>query len=323
MWQDYYKQPSKDNWSGRVDKGGKRFHETVKLQDATELNWQINEGEVALIGFCSDEGVARNKGRRGAAEGPAAFRSQLATLAHHQTECPPMVDLGDIVCLEGRLEDAQKALGELIDLAFGHKLRPFVVGGGHEVAWAHYLGFKTHPKTDDLAIVNYDAHLDMRPIPTPGASSGTPFLQIAQHRQSMGFKFDYSCLGFQAQANHQGLVETASKYDVKILSASDLMMDTSQAIEVLKPVLESERGIYLTICLDVFSSSIACGVSAPQSLGILPHHILPSLKAIAESGQLLSFDIAELSPPLDKNNQTAHLAASLFYFVCSHWTQSI
>ena len=38
---------------------------------------------VALVGFCSDEGVARNKGRIGARHAPDIIRRSLANMAWH------------------------------------------------------------------------------------------------------------------------------------------------------------------------------------------------------------------------------------------------
>ena len=46
--------------------------------------------------------------------------------------------------------------------------------------------------------------------------------------------------------------------------------------------------------------------------------VLALLKYIAESGKLVAFDIAELSPVHDKDDKTASLAASLFAQVLSY-----
>ncbi|MGO1961512.1 MAG: formimidoylglutamase, partial [Yaniella sp.] len=55
-------------WAGRTDGSGPehaRWHSTVKPVDNTEQGF-------ALLGFVSDEGVIRNQGGVGAAEGPGA-----------------------------------------------------------------------------------------------------------------------------------------------------------------------------------------------------------------------------------------------------------
>ena len=52
-----------------------------------------------------------------------------------------------------------------------------VIGGGHETAWGHFQGL-AHPNKD-IAILNFDAHFDLRPLINGQlGSSGTPFRQI-------------------------------------------------------------------------------------------------------------------------------------------------
>jgi formiminoglutamase len=76
-------------------------------------------------------------------------------------------------------------------------------------------------------------------------------------------------------------------------------------------MLERHERIYLSICLDVFASAYAPGVSAPQPFGITPIQALPILRRLAESGKVIALDIVELAPNYDPSGITAKLAASL------------
>ena len=64
--------PDMQLWNGRVDTGegdrARRWHQVVRPLDDGTLPG------IALLGFACDEGVARNQGRIGAAEGPAVLR---------------------------------------------------------------------------------------------------------------------------------------------------------------------------------------------------------------------------------------------------------
>lgn len=83
-------------WQGRHDGDGEehlRIHQIIN-RSAT--------ADYALIGFSSDEGVKRNKGRVGAAEAPNAIRSQLANLPVHQPIT--LQDLGNVICQQDQLE---------------------------------------------------------------------------------------------------------------------------------------------------------------------------------------------------------------------------
>lgn len=71
--------------------------------------------------------------------------------------------------------------------------------------------------------------------------------------------------------------------------------------------------LYITICSDVFSSAYVPGVSSPQPLGIEPEIALKLLKYILKSKKVISFDIAEISPRFDHDNQSSKLAALIIY----------
>ena len=73
--------------------------------------------------------------------------------------------------------------------------------------------------------------------------------------------------------------------------------------------------IYLTLCSDVFSAAYAPGVSASQPFGMHPEMVLLLLKHITNSGKVISFDIAEVSPRFDEDNRTAKLAAITIFAV--------
>src|SRR5699024_12235871 len=80
-----YIQPNNGNWSGRVDSEHDetffRLHQMITLKKVDELG--ENEDAFGIVGFESDEGVRRNKGRMGADKGPDAIRNMLAKLPNN------------------------------------------------------------------------------------------------------------------------------------------------------------------------------------------------------------------------------------------------
>ncbi len=151
----------------------------------------------------------------------------------------------------------------------------------------------------------------MRPIVEKG-TSGTPFAQIAEHAQKNAEPFHYTCIGFQPLGNTQTLNEAASQYSVNIINAEEIYLSSPcRALQKLKKWIEKLPFLYVTICMDVFGSAYAPGVSAPQPFGITPWQLIPFLRYLASCGKVLSLDIAELSPPLDQNEATARLAGSI------------
>jgi formiminoglutamase len=60
---------------------------------------------------------------------------------------------------------------------------------------------------------------------------------------------------------------------------------------------------------------MAPGVSAPAARGVPMEVVEPLLDAVAATGKLKLMDVAELSPPLDRDNVTARVAARLIHRV--------
>lgn len=167
-------------WTGRSDpedgSGATRLHHIVQ-ENASR----------ALLGFACEAGVIRNKGRKGAHEGPAALRGALANMAAPDDELP-FTDLGDVDVTGNDLEAGQAVLSDKVAEALHLHDRLIVLGGGHETAFGSYCGLTRRYPGKQIGIINLDAHLDLRLIGENGASSGTPFSQI---RELDAKKFDY------------------------------------------------------------------------------------------------------------------------------------
>lgn len=302
-----YQSPDSIILTGRQDELAGRFFQVGKP-------WDLNQPApmqpgIVLLGFACDLGVARNLGRVGAVKGPLACMQQLAKLPVH-TKLP--IYWAGILSVQHQLDDGQQDLALAVKKIQQAGHTPFVIGGGHETAWGHYLGLSAYHETAPFGIVNFDAHFDLRPLPADGIGhSGTPFLQMALHRQARQQPFFYHCWGIQRTANTKALFETANQLSVAMLLASDITNNPTKLQEAVSQVINSYDAIYLSICLDVFASAHAPGVSAPSPLGLLPQHVLPAIHQLVRSGKVKAIDLVELAPPLDHTEQTIKLAAAL------------
>jgi formiminoglutamase len=322
-----YRPSSKTAWKGRVDAQdgdlGLRWHQKIKMLDlsATLAHVQHGEKAFALLGFCCDEGVRRNQGREGAVAGPGALRSIMASYAYHLPENYTLYDAGDILCTNQNLEEAQEQLGKKVALLLEHGYRPIVLGGGHEIAYGHFLGLNEATKDQKLGILNFDAHFDLRSY-TQQPSSGTPFLQIADKLNAYGRDFNYKVLGLQEYGNTQILFKTADQLGVTFTFAEEMNLSNLSALKSsLQAFLSKVDKVYITIDLDVFAAGYAPGVSAVNGLGIQPDIVLVLLKEVVQSGKLLSIDVAELNPVYDLDNRTAKLGAALLYETTKSWSR--
>lgn len=309
-------QPSKQSlWQGKNSGADTlRFQEVIQCVDFSDPSFHASDISQtwALIGFACDEGVKRNNGRPGAAQGPAALRQALASLPFSLPSTPVLYDLGDIICTDGDLEEAQAALGIIVSTLIRKKIFPIVMGGGHECAWGNYRGISAAYPNRDCAVINFDAHFDLRPSPTGKSTSGTSFRQIAESQMTEKGKADYCVLGIQTTANTKSLFQKAAELQTTVLLAEEFHEGGSEAsVETVESIAAKADIIHLSLCMDVFAAPFAPGVSAPQPLGIYPWHAIPAIRKLAASGKVASFDIAELCPSLDNDGITAKLAASL------------
>ena len=311
-----YNKTNSEVWTGRKSGQELYLHEKMECVDFEGLKLDPSQKTIALLGYACDEGVKRNQGRIGAAEGPDAIRKQLAKMPNHLAAEIWLIDVGTIQCLDGDMEAAQNSLSEKVSQLLENNVFPIVLGGGHDMAYGHYNGIKKYlNKHPSIGSINFDAHFDLR-THKKGSNSGTPFYQIAQDSKYEGNLFEYLCLGIRKDANDTVLFQTAEDFRVNYIENEHFNIRDWDLIEKKLQQFINEVGhIYTTIDLDGFSSAYAPGVSAPSPMGFSPDVVLECLKSIIDSGKLTSLDIAEMNPTYDIDNHTAKLAASLVHFV--------
>jgi formiminoglutamase len=322
VWKSRYSAPKEFIWKGREGEAGhSRLYQKVQCINLLHDKLVESEGPAfAFLGFSSDEGVRRNQGRTGAMEGPEALRKALASHPLHLSKPCSFYDFGDINCHDGNLEDSQRALGMITEHLHLLNIKPIILGGGHEVSWGHYQGILSAFEETSCGIINFDAHFDLRPLVEGQGSSGTPFFQISQALKEEKKAFNYLCLGIQRQGNTKELFSTAKELSVDYIVAEEIHQNHQLLCrQAIDKIIKKTDKIYLTVCLDVFGTSFAPGVSAPQVQGLTPWQVTPLIEYLVSSGKVVSFDLAELCPRLDHDDMTARLGASLIsaYFHAS------
>lgn len=295
-------------WTGRFDGDEPLYHRIFQRVSLEDDYTTISTNDFVLHGFAVDEGVKRNQGRVGAKDAPDLIRRSISNFPVVK---PSFIlkDFGNISCEDGDLENSQNILAEKVQKTLQKGGKSVVLGGGHEVMFAHYSGIKKAFPTKKIGIINIDAHFDNREVdPQIGASSGTGFWQIAQSE-----KINSLHIGIQKNSNTLKLFDTAHQFGMKYILAEELFFENLPTIyEKIDQFIEGSDVLYLTICMDVFNASIAPGVSAAAYNGIFADAtFMHFYKHILESEKLIAMDIAEVNPSIDRNEQTSRLAASL------------
>jgi formiminoglutamase len=263
-----------------------------------------------LLGFPSDIGVQRNGGRVGAADGPRALRSALYRLtpdardARLEALVRRTRDLGDLP-VSGDLEADQRNLGELVAPHIRRGAFVIVLGGGHETSYGHFLGYTSAGRPVD--ILNWDAHADVRPLKNGSAHSGSPFRQALEHPS--GVCRQYVVAGLEPHSvarDHLAYVRRRGR----VIWRDELSCDVIDSIygSVASPTMVS-------FDLDALNQGQAPGVSAPNAAGLRIELWLAAAYAAGRSRSVTSADVVELNPRLDRDDQTARVAALTIWWL--------
>lgn len=296
------------NWTGRND-GNAPLEQRLFQKVILEKNYEnITDGDFVLKGFAVDEGVKRNHGKIGAAKGPNVIRKNLSnfpvTLANFR-----LLDFGNIYCDDQDLRSAQNNLAEHVYHVLSKNAKSIVLGGGHEVMFAHYSGIRKAYPNSKIGIINIDAHFDNRDLkPEIGPTSGTGFYQIAEAETINSLH-----IGIQRNSNTLKLFDYAHQKGMKYILAEELFFENLPSVyEKIDSLVAEVDVVYLTICMDVFNVAIAPGVSAAAYNGIFADATFLHLyKHILNNDKLIALDVAEVNPELDLQERTARLAGSL------------
>lgn len=266
---------------------------------------------LAIVGFPVDEGVRRNGGRTGAAQGPAAIRAALQRLTPDAERPAPFTallertrDLGDVAVAGDDLEGAQARLADTVapHLAAGSYV--VVLGGGHETAFGHFLAHARLPSP--TRILNWDAHADVRPLRDGRAHSGSPFRQALEHESGRCAR--YVVAGLQPHSVARAHLEYVTAH-----GAAHFCPDVGA--ELVRALYEGDAPTLVSFDLDAVDRAHAPGVSAPATGGLAVPLWLRAAYLAGRTPSVRAADVVELSPPHDPAGQTAALAALTVWWI--------
>lgn len=259
-----------------------------------------------LLGFPVDEGVVRNGGRPGAAEAPPRLREWLYGMTPDPRRHHEMIklvrhtrDLGNLIG-DVSLSARQAALGTTLAPHLRNDTVPLVLGGGHETAYGHFLGYVEAER--DVTILNWDAHPDVRPVDHGTPHSGSSFRQALQHPS--GCCRNYAVAGLQPHSTAAAHLRFIESHDGDYTWGDDL---SRRAIEKQYESLSGPAMV--TFDLDTVDQAQAPGVSAPAAGGLDQTLWFHAAYQAGRCPHVTSVDLVELNPTVDVDDRTARLAA--------------
>lgn len=273
---------------------------------AAETNattWK-SDARIVLIGFPSDEGVRRNHGRPGAALAPAEIRKALRKLEPETDDAVRCLlagarDLGD-VDVTGDVEADQPRLAETVATWLEAGAIPVILGGGHETAYGHFLAHAAAGQ--DVSILNWDAHPDVRPLIDGKGHSGSPFRQAILDESGRCRR--YVVAGLLPARLVPEHLEFIAQHGGACYWRSGI---TVAAIDEIYAALTGP--LMVSFDMDAVDRTLAPGVSAPADGGMTLELWLHAARQAGRHPLTLSMDLVEVNPRFDPDGRTSLLAA--------------
>ena len=268
-------------------------------------------GKVTVIPFGLEASVTYGGGTGG---GPAAriAASREVELFDDELWTQPAdhLDIATLAepALEGGVGAGLDLIERLVEAELGRGRFPLVLGGEHSVTIGAIRPFVR--RHDELAILHFDAHADLR-----DGYLGEP----NSHASAMRRLLDRPQVARIVSVG----VRNVSAEEAAFLDAGDGRVEIHWAREKagwdIDRILAPLRGrtVYLSFDLDGFDASLMPATGTPEPGGLMWADTLPILRAAAESCRIVGADIVELAP-IPGFHAADFLAAKLAYKILSY-----
>lgn len=254
---------------------------------------------------------------KGAARGPEALLEASSHMELYDEElglepCSQGIETLDDLELEGlspedMVEVVRKTSVEIIKKG----TIPVMIGGDHSVTTGLVRALKE--KYDDLSVLHFDAHADMR-----DTYEGTPY-----NHACTGRRIAEICKVVQVGIRSLSIEEAeflktagnVKTYYAKDIKGKDSIYDYKKIAHEIEEFLTDN--IFITIDLDVFDPSIMPATGTPEPGGLEWYDVINTIREVIKGKTVVGFDCVELCP-IDGMVAPDFMAAKLVYKVMGY-----
>ena len=268
----------------------------------------FEEAEYVILGVPLD---VTSTYRSGARFAPLAIREASLNIETHSfrtnmdVEDLKIHDLGDLH-IAGEVDETLKRL-ELVtkDLLKAKKI-PIYIGGEHTIT----LGVM-RSVGENVALVSFDAHLDMRNEYMGLTTSHTTFMRRINEQIN-----PHKILEIGTRAVCKEELDYAKKSNTQFLTVQRIRRDgVEKTTEKIDTLLADCDKIYLTIDMDVLDPAFAPAVQNPEPDGLDTPLFLDLLGKVCDH-RIVAFDLVEVAPHYDKGVTAIQAAKTIFEVLC-------
>jgi len=292
---------------------------TKQLQLSEILNLDPLKVNAVIMGYPDDEGIKINGGRLGSAEGPKQIRKHFykMTPSPFSQEKPiSIIDGGDLnISNTPSLKNRHDQVFDIISKLLQKEFKVCTLGGGHDYGFPDFSAFSKVclDKKKRPIIINFDAHLDVRPY-VDQPHSGNPFSQLLI---KYGKGIDFLAVGIQEWCNSRVHLNWFLKNQGQVLSLNQILNHSLGLLgcleEKLDSLYEKNHSLGLSICMDGFSSAFSPGASQVFPVGLEPQDFIRAFRMLCSKYKPKFISIYETSPPFDYDDRTSKMASVIMH----------
>jgi formimidoylglutamase len=280
------------------------------IQPAAELP----EADVCLVGLPHDFGTVLEGGRAGAVGAPDAIRRELRryhktyNLEHNVSlDTLRIADAGNLDLRHpDHVENHQRIRARLAGLLRQYP-RVVVLGGSHDGTYSTVRGL-ADASGGPVGGINLDAHADVKDRPV--ISSGTPFGRLLREDFLAGERFTE--IGLHSNLNVKADIDFLHQQQATIVPLAQVQAD-GMTIYMERALRRATAAgpAFVSFDIDGCAEAYAPAVSAPSADGFTPRQAVEAAFLAGRNPQVRLFEVVELNPLYDRDNQTARLAATI------------
>ena len=245
--------------------------------------------------------------RTGARFAPLAIREASLNIetysfrSKYDMENISLHDLGDLN-VTSETQETLKRLEHVTKEILTAKKTPVLIGGEHTIT----LG-SARAMDKDFAIIDFDAHLDLRDEYMNLKTSHTTFMRRINEQAKPRKIVE---IGTRAVCKEE--MNYAKRADISFITTQQIREEgVEETVDKVNRLLGNVKGIYLTVDLDVLDPGFVPAVQNPEPDGLCSHMFYDLLSMVCDK-RIAAIDVVEVSPPYDNGITSVQAAKTIF-----------
>lgn len=260
---------------------------------------EYDEAKIVLFGAGFDGTTSFRPGTRFA---PMAIRSEsfgIETYSPYQDKDMTdysYFDSGDLELTFGSVRRTIADIAMRTDTILNDGKIPFMIGGEHLVTLGAVMAVKD--KAEDLYIIHFDAHADLRDDYLGQPLSHACVLRRCHELVGDGHIFQFGI----RSGDREEFVFAAEHTEMHKFNFDGL----EEVVEKLKG-----KKVYFTLDLDVLDPSVFPGTGTPEAGGVTFDELRKAVTLVCSQLDIVGCDVNELSPHYDQSGASTAVACKI------------